>query len=142
MIDKWIWREAMFTVYMVKATYNHLKGVEQGGVGDFLAKFWKLKTLPSTQVTTWRVLTNSIATKDNLLRRDLVLVNNLCPLFSDEVETVNRLFFECKVSWRIWALCFEWLELYSEFHYDAMDFMLFKPLGTKEVVNRCRGGFG
>jgi len=34
----------------VKEAYNHLKGVEQGGVGDFLAEFWKLKTLPSMQV--------------------------------------------------------------------------------------------
>ena len=66
MADKWIWRDAKSTVYTVKTTYNHLKGVEQGGNGDFLAKFWKLKTLPSVQVTAWRVLTNAIATKEIL----------------------------------------------------------------------------
>jgi len=91
MTNKWIWRDTMSTVYTVKATYNHLKGVEQGGVGDFLAKFQKLKTLPSMQVTTWRVLTNIVATKDNILRHDLVLVSNLCPLCGEEVETVNHL---------------------------------------------------
>jgi len=28
MVNKWIWRDAMPIVYTMKATYNHLKGVE------------------------------------------------------------------------------------------------------------------
>ena len=84
------------------------------------------------------MLTNTIATKDNLLRRCLILVSNICPLCGEEVEMVNHLFFECKVSWRIWGLCFEWLGLYSVFHFDVpMNFMLFKPAGMQEAVNRC-----
>jgi len=31
-------------------------------------RFWKVKALPSAQITAWRVLNNSITTKDNLLR--------------------------------------------------------------------------
>jgi len=58
MTDKWIWRDLVSIVYVVKATYNHLKRVEQVGFGEFFAEFWKLKTLPSVQVTFWRMLTN------------------------------------------------------------------------------------
>jgi len=64
MVDNWIWRDAVF---FVKVAYNSLKGDKQFVFGDFFVDFWKLKTLPLTQVTTWRVLTNTIATKDNLL---------------------------------------------------------------------------
>jgi len=96
MVDNWIWRDAESTIYTVKTTYNHLKGVKQGDIEDFLTELWKLKTLPSTQVTTWSVLTNTIATKDNLMQRSITLVSNLCPLCGEKLETVNHLFFKCK----------------------------------------------
>ena len=53
---------------------------------------------------------------------------------NEEEETVNHLFFECKVSWRIWSLCFVWLRVLSVNHYDAkMYFMKFVPAGMKGV---------
>ena len=93
MVDKWIWRDAKSTVYTMKTAYNHLKGVVQCGNRDFLMEFWKVKSLPSAQVKARRVLPNIIATKDNLMRRGMVLVSNLCPLCDEEEETVNHLFF-------------------------------------------------
>jgi len=61
--------------------------------GNLFAEFWTLKTLPSTQFTTWRVLSNAIATKDNLLRRGISMVCDRYPICGVEEETVRHLFF-------------------------------------------------
>jgi len=71
--------------------------------------FWNLKILPSAQFTAWRVLCNVIPTKDNLLRRGLLLMSDRCPLCGVEEELVRHLFFECRISWRIWGMCLKWL---------------------------------
>jgi len=97
MVDKWIWRDAMSTIFSVKVTYNYLKGVEQVGFGEFFEDFWKLKTLSSAQVTTWRMLTNTTVTKDNFLQRGIILLSNHCPFCGEQEETVNHLFFECRI---------------------------------------------
>lgn len=119
-IDKWIWRDVESKMFFVKVEYNYLKGKEFSVYWDLFAEFWKLKTLLSTQISTWRVLTNTIATKDNLLRRGITL---LCdrPLCDVKEETINHLFFVCRVSWRIWELCLEWLG-FLVFHYDTNAF--------------------
>jgi len=77
----------------VKSRYNSLKLEEQVEEGALFVRFWKLKTLPSTNVTTWRVLHNKIATKETLLRR-----GNLCIMCGEEEETINNIFFKCKVT--------------------------------------------
>jgi len=93
MTDKWFWRDVESTIFFVKATYNSLLGEESVVYGDLFAEFWKLKTLPSTKITAWRVLSNTIATKDSLLRHDNSLVCDRCPLCGVEEDTVSHLFF-------------------------------------------------
>jgi len=105
------------------------------------AELWTLKTLPSTQFTTWRVLCNAIASKDNVLRCGIPLVCVRCPLCGVEEESVRHLFFEWKVSWRIWGLCLEWLRSSLVLHCDAqMHFKMFKPIGLKHAIIKCWGG--
>jgi len=55
-IDKWVWRITGCTKFSVKVAYNILLGEESTVVGDPFVEFWKLKILPSSQVTVWRVL--------------------------------------------------------------------------------------
>ena len=100
-IDKWLWRDTGCMKFSVKVAYNILLGEESILVGDPFVEFWKLKILPSSQVTAWRVLCNVIATEDNLLRRGIPMVCARCPLCGVEEETVRHIFFECRVSWRI-----------------------------------------
>jgi len=40
--------------------------------------FWRIKALPSTHVTTWRVLENKIASKVNLARHRVVVDSIFC----------------------------------------------------------------
>jgi len=51
----------------VKSAYKSLKLVVRGEDRDICERFWKVKALPSAQITSWRVLNNSITTKDNML---------------------------------------------------------------------------
>jgi len=139
--DTWVWRDVEFTDFSVKATYNFLLGEEPAEYKDMFVKFWKLKTLPSKQFTTWRVLTNTIATKENLLRHGISLLCDHYPLCDVDEETIRHNFFECRVSWRIWGMCLEWLRFSSVFHCDAqMHFKMFKLLGLKHATIRCWGG--
>ena len=71
------------------------------------------------------------------------MVYDRCPLCGVEEETVRHLFFECRVSWRIWGLCLKWLGFSFVLHGDAhMHFKMFKPIGLKHVIIKCWGGFG
>jgi len=57
-----------------------------------------------------------------------------CPLCGVEEETVRHIFFECRVSWRIWGMYLEWLGSSLALHCDAqMHFKMFKPIGLKLV---------
>ena len=64
--------------------------------------WWKIKALPSTQITAWKVLVNSIASKANLERRGIVVNNNLCCFCEVEVETTRHLFCDCRNVWLVW----------------------------------------
>jgi len=96
--DKWLWRDVEFMNFTVKETYNILLGEESAVFVDPFAEFWILKTLPSSLFTAWRVLSNAIVIKDNLLRSGIPLVCVRCPLCGVEEETVRHLFLECRVS--------------------------------------------
>ena len=87
------------------------------------------------------MLCNAIPTKDNLSRRGIPLMCDRCPLCGVEEESVRHLFFECKISWKIWGMCLTWLGFPLVLHCDAqMHFRMFKPLGLNHAVTKCWGG--
>jgi len=87
-----IWRDDEKMSFSVKSAYNSLKKEVRGDDRALFERFWKVKSLTFAQVIAWRVLQNSIATKDNLLRRGVILVSSLCGLCSEK-ENVSHLFF-------------------------------------------------
>jgi len=59
--------------------------------------FFRIKVLPSAQVTAWRVLENKLATKANLLRHR-IWVGSVCGCFCGvSEEELNHMFFYYKV---------------------------------------------
>ena len=92
MIDKWLWRDVESTDFFVKSTHNILLREESSVCGNFFTEFWTLKTLPSSHFTAWRVLSNAIVTKDNLLRCGIPMVCDRCPLCGVEEVTVRHFF--------------------------------------------------
>jgi len=94
----------------VKYAYKSLKLVVGGDDRDLFERFWKVKALPSAQITAWRVLNNSIATKDNLLRRGVLMVSCLCGLCGEEEETVCHFFLSVKLCGKFGVcVCLGWV---------------------------------
>ena len=59
--------------------------------------FRRIKALSSTQVTTWRVLKNKLATKDNLHRCGIAVGSVFCCFCGVKEEELNHLFFYFRI---------------------------------------------
>ena len=106
----------------------------------FYNSFWQIKALPSAHVTTWRVIENRVATKVNLERRGIQIENNICNLYRLSEKSTNHLFFGCRVVWRVWNLCYDWLGLNSvDLHVPESHFEHFKLLDAPNSVNLIMG---
>ncbi|XP_058733800.1 uncharacterized protein LOC131605468 [Vicia villosa] len=77
---------------------------------------WKFKVPSKILCFGWRFLLNRIPTRDQLVRRGVLVggIDSVCALCSTEEESLSHLFFLCNVSIRIWRRVFMWLDL-SEF---------------------------
>jgi len=108
-VGRWVWKDRESASFSVKFAYGLLRGEgveENSRMYNFL---WK--ALPLAHVTTWRVIENKVATKVNLERRGIGVESNFCCLCKVSEESTNNLFFECKVVWLIWNLCYDWLKV-------------------------------
>ena len=67
-MDRWVWKDSDSTKFSVKSAYGFLRG--EGSEEDLRRYkfFWKIKALPSAQVTAWRVIENKVAYRVNLDR--------------------------------------------------------------------------
>jgi len=102
--------------------------------------FWKMKTLLSAHVTTWRVLENKIATKVNLARCGVVVYIMLCCLCMVKEKTTSYFFFECIIVWLVWNLCYAWLGLNSVDHLVPTSYFLpFNLFGAPTSFNLVFG---
>ncbi|KAL9308986.1 putative RNA-directed DNA polymerase [Arabidopsis thaliana] len=94
--------------YSVKSAYwlanqlnwNHTIQAPPGNT-DIKAKVWKLKTAPKIKHFLWKLLSEALATGDNLRRRH---INNhsLCYRCCQEEETTQHLFFDCFFAQQVW----------------------------------------
>ena len=92
--------------------------------------------MPSTHITTWRVLENKLAIKNNLVRRGVVTESNMCVLCGMKEESCSHLFFECRLVWLVWSQCYAWLGLASLNHSDSrIHFQQFRLCNAFETVN-------
>jgi len=98
--------------------------------------FWRIKALPSAQLTAWRVLGNKMATKVNLLRREVAVRNSLCSFCGEKEEEYFHLFFYCRLSWLTWNLCYAWLGITTVVPFHAFShFLQFRSSNAPKPVN-------
>jgi len=76
-VDSWVWKNDKISGYLVKSAYSILRGPLEEESSPLFEYLWKIALL-LVQFTTWRVLVNSIASKDNLERRGVAIASNLC----------------------------------------------------------------
>ncbi|CAN1762563.1 Putative ribonuclease H protein At1g65750, partial [Linum perenne] len=108
MRDKWIWHHDAKGAFTIKSCYRFLK---KGGTGaanrpDYQQQEWKwlwrLSMPPKVKFFIWKVCSNLLATRENLIKRKCAN-NPICPMCSNEDESVFHLLFACertKVVWR------------------------------------------
>ncbi|XVF30349.1 hypothetical protein REPUB_Repub16aG0049500 [Reevesia pubescens] len=88
-------------------------------VGDYHHMWkllWKLKTLPNIRIYMWRLVMNILPTLDNLQSRGII-VDNICRVCDEEVDSWKHFCFECIYSKRVYAIL-TGLELAQQWSFD------------------------
>ncbi|XP_062075742.1 uncharacterized protein LOC133779857 [Humulus lupulus] len=70
---------------------------------------WCRTTLPKHGFLLWMVVNSFLLTRDNLAKCTIPLDSSLCPVWEDQWESHNHLFFDCCLSKRILSCIFSWL---------------------------------
>ncbi|GJS58593.1 reverse transcriptase [Tanacetum coccineum] len=118
--DKLVWHFDSKGQYTVKSGYKQallLKRSHQAASKadtsskppqQFWKTLWNIHTQPKIKVFTLKAITNSVATMDNLFKRNLSPCPK-CPICNTCVETIEHLLFECAWTRPVWfgsSLCF------------------------------------
>ncbi|XP_062103917.1 uncharacterized protein LOC133815045 [Humulus lupulus] len=59
---------------------------------------WSRSILPKHRFLLWMVVNSFLLTRDNLAKVNIQLLNSLCPVCEDQLESHQHLFFECYLS--------------------------------------------
>jgi len=89
--DSRVWKVGKDTGFSVKSAYALFRGPSEGK--SMFVSLWKTTALRSAQVTAWRVLIDSIATKVNLEKRGVLVDTNLCSFCRAAVGSTKHIFF-------------------------------------------------
>jgi hypothetical protein len=65
-------------------------------------------------VLEWRIMQNRIPTKDNLVKRGVLIESQkLCTFGCGKDENVSHVFNECKLAEEVWQQILNWLNIYT-----------------------------
>ncbi|GJY98267.1 RNA-directed DNA polymerase, eukaryota, reverse transcriptase zinc-binding domain protein [Tanacetum coccineum] len=107
--DSWNWSlnvNKSFSVASARSLiYSHILEVSP------TATRWNTSIPIKVNIFLWRLLLNKLPSRVNLDRRGIDVPSILCPIFHEDVETVNHTFFTCKVASNLWSLLAKWWEV-------------------------------
>lgn len=94
--DELIWILNSKGVFSVKSVY---RASHDFGVSDSLSKgLWKGLWNPERiKILLWRVVTNSLPTRD-ILHQRLESINSACVLCGNDIESICHIFFTCPIA--------------------------------------------
>jgi len=109
-LDRWRWVLDPINGYSVNGTYQYLT-TSVDHAYRFLSDMVWLKQVPlKVSVFVWRLLHNRLPTKDNLLRRRVLhLDDTTCVGGCDSQETAVHFLFRCDIFGSLWHLIYQWL---------------------------------
>ena len=108
--DSWRWLLDPVHGYSVRESYRFLttscEQVDRSLVDDV----WHRNIPEKVSLFVWRLLRNRLPSKDNLLRRNILHVNDLaCVTGCGASETAKHLFLDCDLSYSMWLLIWNWI---------------------------------
>ncbi|XP_058757659.1 uncharacterized protein LOC131630931 [Vicia villosa] len=130
--DSFRWMFTNNGVFSVKSCYDLFKSSLSGPPLDSkkvlaLSFLWNCKVPSKILVFGWRFIHNRLATKDQLVRRGVLVEGSesLCSMCKEKEEDILHLFFKCDSSCSIWRRVYMWLDLANYLSFeDFEDFFI------------------
>ena len=137
--DIMVWKAEPNGLYSTKSAYRLL--MPTNSTGQHSRNFqilMKLKIPPRADMFSWRLFRDRLPTRANLLRRNVVLHQTMCPLCGNHQEEAGHLFFHCRMTIGLWWEFMSWTRFKGAFSADpARHFIQFcEGFGTQRNHNR------
>ncbi|KAH1203691.1 Kinesin-like protein KIN-12E [Glycine max] len=138
--DDWVWGAQPTGMFSTNSAYNCLRSeqpLHQPNSG--FRQLWEIKIPPAALSFAWRLLWDRLPSKDNLISRQIVLQNDLCPFCQSQVESASHLFFTCYKVMPLWWEFNSWVKEDRVLHSKPMDnFLQHCSLAGSRNSNRRR----
>ena len=110
--DGWEWVGDPSGIYSTHSAYNMLR--EELAVGnqeECFEELWKIKIPSKIVVFTWRLFKDRLPTKKNLQKRQMQILDSLCPFCKRVDEDASHLFIHCNKIQPIWWDTMSWMNV-------------------------------
>jgi hypothetical protein len=111
-LDRWRWILDPINGYSVKGTYTYLTTSGIPSASGMFDDLWNKQIPLKVSVFVWRLLRNRLSTKDNLIRRHIILIDDTsCIGGCSSSETTDHFFFRCDHFGMVWHRIYQWLRI-------------------------------
>ena len=127
-------------IFSTNSAYNCIKAdqLPSQPITGF-RQLWEIKIPPTALAFSWRLLWDRLPSKENLIRRQIVLQNDLCPFCQSQVESASHLFFSCHKIMPLWWEFYSWVKEVRALHSNPMEnFLQHCSLAASRNSNRRR----
>ncbi|XP_028188880.1 uncharacterized protein LOC114375302 [Glycine soja] len=109
--DYWVWGADPKGIFTTSTAYLCIKGDQPiGHLNRGFSQLWEIKVPPRALSFAWRLLWDRLPTKENLIRRQVVIENDLCTFCQSQVKSASHLFFTCKKFMPMWWEFNSWVK--------------------------------
>ncbi|RHN59920.1 putative reverse transcriptase zinc-binding domain-containing protein [Medicago truncatula] len=119
-VDRRFWRLETDSVYTVRSAYNFLTANAPTDGAVSLPFLWNRDVPLKVVLFAWRLLRDRLPTKDNLIRRHVMGIDDQFCVGCGEVETSSHLFLHCNLFGAIWNYIFRWIGVSSVLPGDVI----------------------
>ncbi|XP_006588063.2 uncharacterized protein [Glycine max] len=107
--DTMLWKADSSGVYSTKSAYRLLLTTNsQLPEPNIYKTIWNLNIPSRAVVFSWRLIKDRLHTRYNLLRRNVFIPDQVCPLCGYYQEEAGHLFFNCKLTSGLWWESLRW----------------------------------
>lgn len=111
--DKWVWHYSNNGKFSVKLAYHLAKSIEDSQSPleatstfnppkKFWQSIWGMNAPPKIKNFWWKVCNNSLASRENLWRRNCA-PDPVCPRCNSEIESIEHVLFRCAFACKVWS---------------------------------------
>ncbi|XP_010687249.1 uncharacterized protein LOC104901378 [Beta vulgaris subsp. vulgaris] len=99
------WTQTKSGNYTAKSGYWFLNEGQRDQVtpSNSWTRLWKSDIFPKWKLFLWKIFNKALPTTDNLEKRKINGINNICCLCKQQSESLEHLFSDCHLSQRIWS---------------------------------------